>query len=128
LAQVKREIKKLGLMAKSVDEQVAEVTRGFLVVKLALSAFGLIAVFVATLGITNTLLMAISERTREIGVMKALGATESTIRRMFAAEAAAIGFVGGIAGVAAAVALGELLNVAARRYFAAIDEFTAFAF
>lgn len=130
LPKVKAEIKKLGLLAKSVDDQVAEVTRGFLVVKLALSAFGLIAVLVATLGITNTLLMAISERTREIGVMKALGATESTIRRMFAAEAAAIGVAGGALGTLAAVLLGALLNVVAHRYFdaEAFGSFSAFVF
>jgi putative ABC transport system permease protein len=127
-AAVKKEIRKLGLIAKGIDEQLQDVGRSFLVVKLSLSLFGLIAVLVATLGIANTLLMAISERTREIGVMKALGATEATIRTMFAAEAAAIGLVGGIVGVGAAMGLGALLNLAARRYLDAIDQFTAFAF
>ncbi|HVY60730.1 MAG TPA: ABC transporter permease [Planctomycetota bacterium] len=126
--QVKAEIRKLGLAAKGIDEALQDIGRSFLVVKLALSLFGMIAVLVATLGIANTLLMAISERTREIGVMKALGATEATIRAMFAAEAAAIGLVGGVVGVAGAIALGEVGNVVARRYLDSFEEFTAFAF
>jgi putative ABC transport system permease protein len=130
LREVKKQIQEVGLRAKSMDDQLAEVTRSFLVVKLALSLFGLIAVLVATLGIANTLLMAISERTREIGVMKALGATEATIRRMFAVEAAAIGFVGGIIGSLAAIALGSLLNLVARKYFdaEAFGTLSAFSF
>lgn len=122
----KKKLNDIGLTAKSMDDQLTDVTRSFLVVKLALSLFGLIAVLVATLGIANTLLMAISERTREIGVMKALGGTESTIRRMFAAEAAAIGLVGGTFGTLAAIGLGLLLNVASRKYLEA-DSFAGFS-
>ena len=125
---VKDQIKEAGLVAKGISEQLEDISKSFLVVKLALSLFGVIAVFVATLGIANTLLMAISERTREIGVMKALGGTASTIRRMFAAEAAAIGLVGGVLGVGAAVALGSVLNVVARAQLDSVDELTAFAF
>jgi len=125
---VKKEIETLGLVAKSVDDQLADITRSFLVVKLALSLFGMIAVLVATFGIANTLLMAISERTREIGVMKALGATESTIRGMFAAEAAAIGLVGGLVGAVFAILLGMALNVASRRYLDAESFLSFYAF
>lgn len=114
-ARVKTEIRKLGLVARSMEEQLREVSRAFLVIDSFLALFGLIALLVATFGIVNTLLMAITERTREIGVMKALGATESTIRRMFATEAAAIGVVGGACGSGLAFVIGIAANAAARR-------------
>ena len=112
---VKAEIRKIGLVARSMEEQLQAVSKAFLVIDGFLALFGLIALVVATFGIVNTLLMAITERTREIGVMKALGATEATIRRMFAVEAAAIGVVGGAAGSAFAVAIGLAANAVARR-------------
>jgi putative ABC transport system permease protein len=113
--RVKAEIRKLGLVARSMEEQLESVSRAFLAIDGFLALFGVIALVVATFGIVNTLLMAITERTREIGVMKALGATESTIRRMFAAEAAAIGAAGGAAGTAVAIGLGLAANAIARR-------------
>lgn len=104
-------ILKAPLSVRSVDDQLSEVKRAFLAIDAFLTSFGLVALLVATLGIVNTLLMAISERTREIGVMKALGATEATIRRMFAIEAAAIGFVGGVGGALVATAIGAAGNI-----------------
>ena len=66
---------------------------------LILGAVGLVALLIAALGVMNTMVMSVLERTREIGVMRALGARRSTIRRLFTIEAAGLGFLGGIIGV-----------------------------
>lgn len=128
--KVKAEIRKIGLVARSVEEQLEMVSRAFLAIDAFLALFGVIALVVATFGIANTLLMSITERTREIGVMKALGATEATIRRMFAAEAAAIGAAGGIVGSAVAVGLGAIANVIAKRLpvAEALEGYSVFVF
>ncbi len=114
--QVKEAIRGLGLAARSAEDELKEVSTVFVAIDSFLTVFGLIAIFVATFGIVNTLLMAITERTREIGVMKALGATRATIRLLFAVEAAAIGVVGGCGGALAALTAGEIGNFLARSF------------
>lgn len=116
---VKLAVKDMGWSARSVDDDLGVLRRLFLIIETFLSLFGLIALVVAALGIVNTLLMAIYERTREIGVMKALGATSGTIRILFACEAGAIGLAGGAAGILLAVVSGFAGNEIARRTFAA---------
>ena len=96
----------------------------FNVVQVGLSAFGIIALVVAAIGIINTLLMAIHERTREIGVMKAVGATRSHIRLLFTTEGAALGFLGGAAGGLLALFLGQAINIIGARTF--LSDFPGF--
>ena len=103
---VRARIEAKGFRVRTLQEDLEAVGRIFAVIDLFLSSFGLIALFVASIGIANTLLMAVLERTQEIGLLKALGATRARIRRLFAFEAAAIGAVGGVAGCAFAAAVG----------------------
>lgn len=70
-----------------------------------LNLFALIGLLVAAVGITNTLVTSVVERTREIGILKAVGATRGQVTGLFLTEGAAIGLAGGLAGLAAAVAL-----------------------
>jgi putative ABC transport system permease protein len=72
--------------------------------------FGSLALIVASIGIVNTLVMAILERRREIGIMKAIGASDGDVRAIFFAEAGAMGILGGILGVALGWAIGRVLN------------------
>ena len=75
-----------------------------------LGIFGSLALAVASLGIVNTLVMSILERRREIGVLKALGASDGDIRQLFFAEAGVMGLVGGAAGVALGWGIGRAIQ------------------
>ena len=96
---VEAAIKKMGFSTFSLLDTTRNLRLFFTVIDLLLGIFGSLALVVATLGIVNTLVMAILERRREIGVFKALGADDRDIRQLFFAEAGVMGLVGGIAGV-----------------------------
>ena len=72
--------------------------------------FGILAIIASVFGIINTQYISVLERTREIGLMKALGAKSRDIKRLFQYEAAWIGLLGGIIGAGLAVLIGNLLN------------------
>ena len=76
-----------------------EIKTGFLFLDMILAAVGMIAIVVAALGIINTMLMSILERTREIGIMKSIGGSEGEIKIIFFVEAASIGLFGAIFGL-----------------------------
>ncbi|MEM7334337.1 MAG: ATP-binding cassette domain-containing protein [Chloroflexota bacterium] len=84
-----------------------------------LGSVGGLALLVAALGVANTMMMAIYERTREIGVLKALGASAGEIRKMFTTEAALIGFIGGVFGLIFGILLGRLVNFIGQRFLLA---------
>ena len=101
---------------QSIDAILKVADRIFSVISVMLSLVGGIALFVACVGITNTMIMAIYERTREIGTLKAMGASKSDIRQMFMIEAGLIGLFGGVMGVVGSFLLGRGLNRAAIWY------------
>ncbi len=81
-----------------------------------LGSVGGLALLVAALGVANTMMMAIYERTREIGVLKALGASPKEIRAMFTVEAGLIGVIGGVFGIILGALLGRLVNWIAHQF------------
>lgn len=114
-------IKQMGFTTWSFLDATRNLRRFFAVLDLFLGIFGSLALAVASLGIINTLVMAILERRREIGIMKALGASDRDIKQLFFAEAGAMGLAGGAAGVALGWAIGQLINFGANLWLARQD-------
>jgi len=113
---VKEEIKKRGFRAWSLTNQVEEIKRVFLIVNSALALIGGISLLVASFGISNTMIMSIRERTREIGVMKAIGGSDGEIMRIFFVEASLIGLTGGALGVLGGWGIDRVANTLANRW------------
>jgi putative ABC transport system permease protein len=99
-----------GYNVQSLELILDTANRAFAVINIMLSSVGGLALFVASIGIVNTMIMAIYERTREIGTLKAIGASRSDIRRLFMLEAGLIGLMGGVVGVVGGWLLGIGLN------------------
>lgn len=98
------------LEAQSLGTILELANRVLAIMQALLGSVGGLALLVATLGVANTMMMAIYERTREIGVLKALGATSREVRRMFTADAILLGIIGGIVGVILGTLLGRLVD------------------
>lgn len=111
---VAAEIKKIGYQAWSPAESLKEMNKFFMIVQLILGGIGAISLLVASIGIMNTMFMSILERTREIGIMKVIGAGIPDIRRLFLLESGLIGFMGGISGLGIAYGVTAIINVIAR--------------
>jgi len=109
-------VKQQGFGVFSLLDVTRNLRRFFAVIDLFLGIFGSLALAVASLGIMNTLVMAILERRREIGIMKALGASDGDVKRLFFAEAAAMGILGGMFGVWLGWLLGRIINFGTRIY------------
>jgi putative ABC transport system permease protein len=116
-AEVGRRLKTAGYSVLSAADVVKQVNLVFLVLEGFMACIGAIGLVVSLFGIANTMAMAVLERTKEIGVMKALGARDRDVARLFLAEAAALGFLGGVAGTAFGFLAGKLANVVARGLF-----------
>jgi putative ABC transport system permease protein len=109
--QLTKDITAMGHQAFSPGAQM-DATQGiFGIIQLVLGAIGGIALLVASIGIANTMTMATYERTREIGIMKAVGASGAQVRRLFLVEAGVIGLLGGVGGLLAALATAGLGNL-----------------
>lgn len=99
-----------GYAAETVDEQIGDFKTVIDTIVLILNGFAVVALLAAGFGIVNTLLMSVRERTREIGLWKAMGLGGGKIFAMFSLEAVFIGFLGSLIGVGAAVAAGTVAN------------------
>ena len=107
---VETEIKKIGFQIYSMSETRKQLQGQVAQTQMMLGGLAAVSLFVAALNIMNTMTTAITERTREIGVMKVLGCRLRDIRRMFLIEAGGIGFMGGVVGCAVSILLSLLLN------------------
>ncbi len=106
----------MGLSARNDTEFIDQLNQGTMVMQIILGGIGGISLLVAAIGITNTMVMSIYERTKEIGVMKVIGAKISDIRNLFLLEAGMIGFFGGLIGVVLSFGISKGMNAAYRSF------------
>ncbi len=111
-------IVEMGYQAYTPQSFVEGINSFYLILQIIFGGVGAIALLVAAIGIANTMTMAILERTREIGLMKAIGATNRDVMSIFLGEAAGIGLVGGLGGVLFGWTAGQIINVLALAYLA----------
>src|SRR5205085_1389868 len=109
-------IRKMGFSTYSLQDASKALTRAFAIVDIFLGIFGSLALAVASLGIMNTLVMAIMERRREIGIMKALGASDFDVKKLFFFEAGAMGLLGGVLGTSLGWIIGKAINFGTNIY------------
>jgi putative ABC transport system permease protein len=109
-------IEEEGYRTFSFAAQFEEIQRTFVYIDFALALIGLIALSTASLGIINTMIMSITERRREIGILKSLGADQSDIRILFLFESGVIGFWGTSAGIAFGWIIARAASAIAQAY------------
>lgn len=114
---VKKQIQNMGYQVDSVADTVDQVDRIFLIFQIIVAVLGSIAMFVAALGSLNTLTVSLLERTREFGLLKALGATSGDIYRLVLVESILMGIIGSGIGIGLGMGVAAGIN-SAMRYFA----------
>ena len=108
---IAKTIQDAGLSTYSLNDMLETVRTQSRQIQGMLGALGAVAILISAICVANTMMMAITERTREIGVLKVLGTTRKDIAKMFLTEALLVGFVGGIAGLILSFAMKYLIPV-----------------
>ena len=122
---LKEELTKVGFEGKSLDDQLGSVQAVINGLVGVLNAFAIITLIAASFGIMNTLLMSVKERTREIGLMKAMGMSSGKIYALFSTEAVFIGFLGSAIGAGVAMVVGTIAsNVLSQTLLADLEGLT----
>lgn len=116
VASVREKIKEIGLTARSAQDEIDKVNRLMVAVTLVLGFFSGISLVVGALMVVNTMLISVYERTKEIGLSKALGASDFDIMKMFLAECLIIGFLGGIFGNLLGIGFSMLIDFASKPF------------
>lgn len=111
LSKIRKQIETMGFQTASVADTVDRVSQVFKWINIGLFVIGSIALIIATIGMFNTLTVSLLERTREIGIMKAIGMKRKEVMFLFFFEAGLMGFWGGIIGFAAGFMVSEIFNL-----------------
>ncbi len=129
LSAIKTALDAEGYTASTVADQIGVVKDVIDAITAVLIFFGAIALLAASFGIINTLYMSVQERTKEIGLMKAIGMSRSKVFLLFSVEAILIGFWGSLIGVVAAFGVGQVVNkIAADNFLKGLPGFELTAF
>jgi putative ABC transport system permease protein len=115
---VKAKMEDWGLKSFALIDRGEEFKKGFLFMDMFLFAVGMIAVVVASMGIINTMVMSILERYKEIGIMKAVGASDRDVKKIFLFESGTIGFLGGVLGLILGWLVSMIINQIVNYYIA----------
>ncbi|MBU4339074.1 ABC transporter permease [Patescibacteria group bacterium] len=99
IPEIKTQIEIIGFVPTALSDTISDADRIFQAIQIILSVFGAVALVVSAIGMFNTMTIALLERTQEIGIMKALGASRHDIWKLFLAESVIIGFLGGAVGI-----------------------------
>jgi hypothetical protein len=111
LTSVRRQIESMGYVTRSVSDTVAQIHNIFRVTRTILAMLGMLTLAVASLGMFNTLTVSLLERTREVGIMKAIGMKSSEVQELFLTESVIMGFLGGVLGLVFGWMLGKLVGI-----------------
>lgn len=111
LSRARKQIEGMGYMTRSVADTVAQINSLFKTVRALLALLGLVALAVAALGMFNTLTVSLLERTREVGLMKALGMKSEEVSELFLTESMIMGFCGGVFGIILGFFAGKLTGI-----------------
>lgn len=127
--EVKDKLEDLGYSSMTLTDTVSMIKTFFDAITIVLTIFGAISLLAASIGIINTLYMAVQERTREIGLMKAMGLSRSKIFGMFSVEAISLGFWGGLLGLIMAYVARAIVNpFATETFLSGLPGFTLIEF
>ena len=100
-----------GFFVSALSDTVDQANRIFNIIQIVLGIFGVIALIVAAIGLINTMTITLLQRTNEIGIMRAIGASPNNIRALFLSESIITGFLGGVAGIFLGVATSQIFNL-----------------
>lgn len=129
IGAVKNKLDAKGFTAESFADQDKRTYDGIGILQIALNFFAFIALLAASFGIINTLIVAVMERTKEIGLQKALGMGRWTIFALFSLESVLIGFWGAMAGVVGGILIGTITNlILGRTYLESFEGYSLFSF
>jgi putative ABC transport system permease protein len=129
IAAVKDKLDELGFSADSIADRQKRAYDGVAILQIGLNLFAFIALLAASFGIINTLVIAVLERTKEIGLQKALGMGRGKIFLLFSFESILIGFWGAVIGVLGGIIVGTIVNIfVARTYLESFEGYSIFVF
>jgi putative ABC transport system permease protein len=111
LAEVRENIESMGYSTTSVSDTVSQINSLFATLRMLLALVGMVALSVASLGMFNTLTVSLLERTREVGLLKAMGMKSYEVRDLFLAESMIMGSLGGILGITFGLLIGFILEL-----------------
>jgi putative ABC transport system permease protein len=111
IEDVREELIEMGYLVSALSDIVEQANQVFRVIQTVLGIFGIFSLLVAAIGLVNTMTISLLERVNEIGIMRAIGASSSDIRRIFLIESTLIGLLGGLGGIAIGYSAGKIFNL-----------------